>query len=171
MLADAGKSGAAEGEKFRAAAEKMLADAATKAAPQGDAGEPTAAADAVKQAETAMRQAAAELGPKGDRPAAERAMRQAAEALNRAAKSAVGSPAPPPPDGSPNASSQSNGNTGAGKSPTTAGDLTPTLPENWAANWAALPGDVKGQIVQDLKARYGDDYARVIKLYFEQLAK
>ncbi|HUR53611.1 MAG TPA: hypothetical protein VMZ71_05750, partial [Gemmataceae bacterium] len=171
MLTDAGKAVQGEGEKVRAAAEKMLADAATKAAPQGDAGEPTAAADAVRQAEAAMRTAADQLGAKGDRPAAEQSMRQAADLLNRAAKSAVGSPSPPPPEGSPNAASQSNGNTGAGTSATTTGDLTPTLPENWGANWGNLPGDVKGKIMQDLKARFGDDYARVIKLYFEQLAE
>ena len=27
------------------------------------------------------------------------------------------------------------------------------------------------RIVQDMKAQYGDDYGRVIKLYFEQIAE
>ena len=37
--------------------------------------------------------------------------------------------------------------------------------------WGDLPGDVKGKIVNDLRAKYGEEYARVIKLYFEQLAE
>jgi hypothetical protein len=171
VLADATKAPAAEVEKLRNAAAQLLADAAVKAAPLGDTGEPTPAADAVRQADAAMRLAAERLGPKGDRAAAEPSMRQAAEALNRAAKAAVGTPATPPPEGSPNAATQSNGNTGGGKAPSTIGDLNPLLPENWAANWGTLPGEVKGKILQDLQTRYGDDYARVIKLYFEQLAK
>ena len=171
VLADATKAPPAEADKLRDAAAKMLADAAVKAAPLGDTGEPTPAADAVRQADAAMRLAAERLGPKGDRAAAEASMRQAAEALSRAAKAAVGTPATPPPEGSPNAATQSNGNTGSGGAPSTTGDLNPALPENWAANWGTLPGDVKGKILQDLQARYGDDYARVIKLYFEQLAE
>lgn len=162
---------AANGDKARDAAARLLADAAVKAAPLGDTGQPTPAADAIHQADAAMRLAADRLGPNGDRAAAEPSMRQAAEALGRAAKAAVGTPATPAPDGSPNAATQSNGNTGGGKAPATVGDLNPSLPKNWAANWGTLPGDVKGKVLQDLQARYGDDYARVIKLYFEQLAK
>jgi hypothetical protein len=37
-------------------------------------------------------------------------------------------------------------------------------------NWGELPGELRTRIVQDMKAKYGDDYARMIKLYFEQLA-
>jgi hypothetical protein len=33
-----------------------------------------------------------------------------------------------------------------------------------------LPGELQTKIIQDMKAKYGDDYARVIKLYFEQIA-
>ena len=36
--------------------------------------------------------------------------------------------------------------------------------------WGDLPGELRTKIVQDLKARYGDDYANMIKLYFEQIA-
>jgi hypothetical protein len=34
---------------------------------------------------------------------------------------------------------------------------------------ANLPGELRGKN-QDAKAKYGDDYARMIKLYFEQIA-
>ena len=43
--------------------------------------------------------------------------------------------------------------------------------ENLGKAWGDLPGDVKTQITQELKAKYGEDYARLIKLYFEQLAE
>jgi outer membrane PBP1 activator LpoA protein len=36
--------------------------------------------------------------------------------------------------------------------------------------WGELPGELRTKIIQDMKAKYGDDYARVIKLYFEQIA-
>src|SRR5581483_1245244 len=36
--------------------------------------------------------------------------------------------------------------------------------------WGELPGELRTKIIQDMKAKYGEDYARVIKLYFEQRA-
>jgi hypothetical protein len=36
--------------------------------------------------------------------------------------------------------------------------------------WGDLPGELRTKIVQDLQARYGEDYARMIQLYFEQIA-
>ena len=36
--------------------------------------------------------------------------------------------------------------------------------------WGELPGELRTRIIQDMKAQYGDDYGRMIKLYFEQLA-
>ena len=39
------------------------------------------------------------------------------------------------------------------------------------AVWGELPGEVRAKVMQDLQARYGEDFARAIKLYFEQLAK
>jgi hypothetical protein len=37
--------------------------------------------------------------------------------------------------------------------------------------WGELPGELRTKILQDMKSQYGDDYARVIKLYFEQIAE
>lgn len=176
MLADAAKR-PADADRLRAEADKMLRAAAERAA--GAAGTPAAtdpaaltAGDAIADATAAMRKAAGELAPKGDRSTAEAAMRQAADALNKAAKAAGGpQPPPPPTEGSPTAGTQSNGNTGVGSLPTTPGDLTPEQIENWGKNWGTLPGEVKAKVIQDARARFGDDYARVIKLYFEQLAE
>jgi len=37
-------------------------------------------------------------------------------------------------------------------------------------SWGELPGELRTRIVQDLKDQFGDDYARRIKLYFEQVS-
>jgi type VI protein secretion system component VasK len=37
-------------------------------------------------------------------------------------------------------------------------------------SWGELPGEVKNRIVQDWQARYGADFAQVVRRYFEQLA-
>jgi hypothetical protein len=37
-------------------------------------------------------------------------------------------------------------------------------------SWGELPGELRTRIVQDMRSRYGDDYGRIIKLYFEQIA-
>ena len=41
----------------------------------------------------------------------------------------------------------------------------------YAKRWGELPGEIKTKIVQEMRARYGEDYARNIKLYFEHLAE
>ena len=170
---------AAEAEKLRADADKLLQQAADKAmsaaSPVSPGAEPDAAeatsGDAIREADAAMKRATEALGSKPDPTAAERAMRQATDALNRASK-ATGTtppnPAQPPPG--PGGGTRPNGNTGLAPRPT-AGALTPDKLDDWAKAWGDLPGDVKARVVQDLKAKYGEDYARSIKLYFEQLAE
>jgi hypothetical protein len=37
-------------------------------------------------------------------------------------------------------------------------------------SWGELPGELRTKITQAMKARYGEDYARMIKHYFEQIA-
>src|SRR5437763_3150541 len=176
-MSDAAKKAAdgmpADAEKLRAEAEKLVADAAAKAGsasgmPMVPEADPTAAAAgaAVREAESAMRQAAGSI-PK-DPSAAGRSMRQAADALNRAAK-ALGSPAGSSNGGSPG--SQSGGNPGATPAAGSSGDLTPVLTGELGAVWGDLPGEVRAKVMQDLQARYGEDFARAIKLYFEQLAE
>jgi len=55
--------------------------------------------------------------------------------------------------------------------PASTGATTSPLAANLGKPWGELPGEVKAQITQELKARYGEDYARIIKLYFEHLAE
>src|SRR5262249_38775283 len=48
--------------------------------------------------------------------------------------------------------------------------FSPEMQRYAGKTWGELPGELRTQIVQDMRAKYGEDYARMIKLYFEQLA-
>lgn len=61
------------------------------------------------------------------------------------------------------------GNSDNGK-PLSEAELPLDLKQYAGTPWGELPGDVKNRIIQDLTAKYGEDYARAIKLYFETLA-
>ena len=37
--------------------------------------------------------------------------------------------------------------------------------------WGDIPGELRTKVIQDMQAKYGEDYAQRIKLYFEQLAE
>jgi hypothetical protein len=51
------------------------------------------------------------------------------------------------------------------------GALSPDLKQYAGKSWGELPGHVRTRIVQEMKARYGDDHAEMIRLYFEQIAE
>lgn len=61
------------------------------------------------------------------------------------------------------------GNPGAGRPD--ASMFGPDARKYAGKTWGELPGELRTKIVQDMKVRYGDDYARMIKLYFEQIAE
>jgi hypothetical protein len=156
-------------------AQERAAQALDQAARQADqAGEGMAsrqglpteqqAGQSLQQARGEMKQAQGQLAQGQD---AQGAMRRAAQALRQAAgqlasrqgqgnqrspESQTG-PAGAPGSGSPDATAMAvDAKTYAGKP------------------WGDLPGELRTKILQDVKAKYGDDYARIIKLYFEQLA-
>jgi hypothetical protein len=64
----------------------------------------------------------------------------------------------------------SGGNDGSLQSTNDSNPLAPFGEKYKGKSWGELPGEIKTQILQDMKARYGEDYAKYIKLYFEQLA-
>jgi hypothetical protein len=108
----------------------------------------------------------------GRRDAARSAMAQAALALHRASRALAevsGSPRtgfPGPPAGAPAV-------VAAGAAARDAPDLTALGlgPDKLGGkSWGELPGKLRTRIIQDMKDRYGEDYARSIKLYFEQIA-
>jgi hypothetical protein len=91
-------------------------------------------------------------------------MQQAARSLERAAEQLARAmepdtqPSPTPPEGARGG--------GAVDGRTLPGELAPYT----GKRWGELPGEVRTKVVQQMKARYGEDYARMIKLYFEQIA-
>ena len=125
--------------------------------------------DAAKQ----MQQAEEGLN-KGDGQKASDAANKAADDLKKASDQLArgqgqggGKGDGQPKDLKPSEGKGSNPGSGGGVS----GEVPSIVVENLGKSWGELPGDVKAKITQELKAKYGEDYARVIKLYFEQLAE
>jgi hypothetical protein len=104
-------------------------------------GRPKDAGDSMRRAAEALRDAARQMGQRGE----PRGPREGAARPAEAAVQGTGTP--------------------------TATDVPKDLEKYAGKKWGELPGDLQTRIVQDMKARYGDDYARVIKLYFEQIAE
>jgi hypothetical protein len=97
------------------------------------------------------------------------AMRQAAASLDRAAQQMgqqLGSSLPKV-SGRPGVGAGSFAKANLGTLPAAlAKELEPFL----GKSWGELPGELKTQLLQDARARFGDDYAPIIQQYFEQIA-
>ncbi len=119
----------------------------------------------VQQAREQMGQAQGQLA-KGQTNSARGAMQQAGQALDRAAQQLAQAmkPGQPTPQGDPSALGRTGGGTPDGK------DQGRPKFDFDPKKWGELPGELRTRIVQDMKAKYGEDYARMIKLYFEQIA-
>jgi hypothetical protein len=124
-------------------------------------------AEAFQQGQDQVTKALAKLR-QGDPKAARPAMQQAAKALRQAANQA----------GKQLAQAQkSSSNAPAGTTPgrannsgvPTARDLPKDLQQYLGRPWGELPGELRTRILQDVRARFGDDYARMIQSYFEKI--
>ena len=119
---------------------------------------------ALQQAQSQMNQAQNQLAQ--NRPqSAQSAMQQAAQALQQASQQMANQP----PTGKPPPISSGNFGSGEGE-PADERVLPKDLKKYAGKRWGELPGELRTKIIQDMKAQYGDDYARIIKLYFEQIA-
>jgi hypothetical protein len=139
-------------------ASQQLAQAGQPANAQGNP-----QGQAVQQAQKSMQQAQGKLN-QGQAKGAQEAMAQAAQALAQAAQQA--SPDAPP--------GQQGGRLSAnGVAPGGAPDMSKFTLDGKQFDgkaWGQLPGELRTKIVQEMRKKYGDDYARMIKLYFEQAA-
>ncbi|MBL8796026.1 MAG: hypothetical protein JNM56_19145 [Planctomycetia bacterium] len=126
-------------------------------APQAEAGM------ALQQAQRDMNQAQEQL-QQNNSPAARPAMHSAAQQLNRAAEQLTRQTGQSGGD----ATNSERGASSQGAPE--AGAFAQALKKHNAKHWGELPGELRTQLLQDMRAKYGDDYARIIKLYFEQLA-
>jgi hypothetical protein len=135
--------------------------------PSSDAGQ------SLQKAQGQMNQAQNQLG-QGQSQGAQQSMQQAAQSLQKAAQQMMSQGQSgqqgqksnqPSPNGAPA--------TGAGipQGAPHAGMLPKVLQQYAGKPWGELPGELRTKILQDMKSQYGDDYARIIKLYFEQIAE
>ncbi len=159
-----------DAKQSRLDAEKKLEDAARQARGQqpgeGKSSKPQQeAAEQLKQADQAMTDSAKQMQQGQGKPSA-KASNDAAKSLQKAHDQLAQGEA----QGQGQAKGAGGSSPGNGSAPVS-GDLPSIVVQNLGKPWGELPGDVKSSILVELKAKYGDDYARLIKLYFEQLAE
>jgi len=144
---------------------KLVQEQAMKGQPKEGA-EKTA--EALEESRDKMRQAQADL-PKMPSDA-QKAMRAAADKLADAAsqlKKQAARQLPSPSARNPAAKATLGPPGGA------AGTMLKNLPvdESIGKAWGQLPGELKTQMLQDFRARFGPEYAEMIQQYFERLAE
>jgi hypothetical protein len=123
------------------------------------------AGQSVRQAQGQMDQAQKQLG-QGEPGQAKGSMEKAARALQQAAGQ-LAQGGRPNPDNNPDSANSLGPNPGGRPDPSVYG---PAAAKFAGKGWGELPGELRTKIVQDMRVKYGEDYARMIKLYFEQLA-
>jgi hypothetical protein len=153
-------------EQARQAGEQM-AQAAQQGQQPGQQGQQAQTGRALQQAQQQMGQAQQQLG-QGRPQGAQQSMQQAAQSLQQAAQSMQqqGQPGKPRPqeDSSP------FGRPPEGTMPDLSA-LNPELKKYAGKRWGEIPGELRTKLIQDMESKFGEDYARRIKLYFEQLAE
>ncbi len=149
-------------EQLEIAAKKLEGMPKDKKGGDGDAGTAQLFKDAerdVKMAQKAM-DAQPQQAAKATQQAGKSLAKLAAQAKQQTQRNV---PRPVSPD-------QPSAQAGPGSGPPSAVPLQPLLAAHGAKSWGELPGEVKTRVMQDLRSRYGDEYATVIQRYFEQLA-
>ncbi len=125
---------------------------------------------ALQQGKEQIGQAQAKLG-QGQPKDAQGAMAKAADALQQAAAKAGQQLTKPQQSGQPTPFAKEPGPKGA--APVGAIDLGKfgkEMKKYAGRSWGELPGELRTRILQDMRARYGEDYAGIIQRYFEQIA-
>ncbi len=110
----------------------------------------------------------AKPGPEAGKAAAPQ-MRQAAESLRAAAQAAARGPNAPP-TGEPDPSNPNVTASAAGVADADLSALQDLVRKKTGRQWGELPGHLRTEILQLSKGRYRDDYARLIQLYFREIA-
>jgi hypothetical protein len=171
-----------QGQRGEASAEKQSQDRAAQSLDQAaravaGAAKPSSAQASSPKAGAAMTQAAQQMAraqgqlAQGKPGPARSAMQQAAQSLGQAAQQmAAAESTQPSQPGQPGQTTQANAQ---GRQPGGLPDLSAYGLDAAAyagKGWGDLSGELRTKIVQDMRANYGDDYARMIKYYFEHLA-
>lgn len=181
-----GQAGAARESQRRAA--EMLERAAHQAEDLAGAiradippdARPAAHAEAIARAQDAQRRAVRDLAAarqstdQRDRPSAAGAMREAADALRVAAQPRDSGESSTDPPGDRAASSETPApdpqSRPAGRAEADLARLQDLVRRRTGRSWGELPGHLRTEILQMSQGRYRDDYARLIQLYFQEIA-
>ena len=163
----------------RAAREAEDFAAGLRAEGPGEAGEAAAqqaaaaASNDLAEARQSLRDLARQLaqGPPGPATAKAAApgMRQAADNLRAAAQGPAAGPAAPPM-GEPDPDNPNPTAAPAGVADADLAALRDLVRKKTGRQWGELPGHLRTEILQLSKGRYRDDYARLIQLYFREIA-
>ncbi|MFO0957331.1 MAG: hypothetical protein U0800_07655 [Isosphaeraceae bacterium] len=130
------------------------------------------------EAEAAQDRAAQELAQARDpgqgskaTQAAALAMKEAAEALQAAAQMPGNEPAPEPSDAVAQRPANAEPKPGEiGRTDADLAQLQQVLKSRTGRAWGDLPGHLRTELLQMSQGRYRDDYARLIQLYFREIA-
>ena len=169
---DAQRQAAEFVERAAQAAEDLAAG--LRAEGPGEAGNAaTRAANGLGEARESLRGAARQLAQPSDGPAAAQAavpaMHQAADSLRAAAQpSGAGPAAPSMAEADPDNPDPTAAPAGVADADLTA--LQDLVRKKTGRRWGELPGHLRTEILQLSKGRYRDDYARLIQLYFREIA-
>lgn len=117
--------------------------------------------------DSAMKLDAAQQAIQTQPAKASAAMQQAAQSLMQTARQAQARLAARP--ASKGGQEPARGYQGGAASPA-AEILAEHLKAHSGKAWGDLPGELRTRIVQDLRARYGDEYGPIIQRYFQQIA-
>ncbi len=145
------------------ALEQAAKEIAQAAGPAQATAKQEGAGQSVQQAQGAMEQAKSAM-QQAQPQSAQASMSQAAQALALAAQQAGKQQGKPEPI----SESGEEGAAAAGRPDVSV--FAPEMKQFAGKTWGQLPGELRTKIVQQMKVKYGDDYARMIKLYFEQAA-
>jgi hypothetical protein len=96
-------------------------------------------------------------------------LNKAAQQLNPDQQS--GASQPGQPGGPPSGQTAGMGNGQGGSQPPDLSGLDENLKRQALQNWGKLPGKLQTEILQSAGRKKNGDYAKLIKLYFEELAK
>lgn len=156
-------------------ASQQAGDAAKQLAGGEKSGSPQAG-DALQKAQGNMQRANQQLGQKqpgeasGAMEKAAQQLQQASNQLQQGQQGGQNQQGQPNP-GEPGSPTNPGGNAGAPGGKLDLRQFSPDVAQHSGKAWGDLPGEIQTKIIQEMKARYGEDYARNIQLYFKQLAE
>ena len=128
---------------------------------------PTKTAEALQESAKEMRKAEATLPTKPTD--AQAAMKAAAKSLEQAVQAASKQSASKLPNAARNPAPRPATHT-AGAFPGSVPRIAPHEP-SLGKTWGELPGELRTRMLQDIGSRFGEEYAEVIRQYFESLAE